>query len=61
VPAGSPVPVGAGDIDYKPIIAQWKLSGLEHFFVEQDGATNWPGGPFSAIATSHRNLVNILT
>jgi sugar phosphate isomerase/epimerase len=61
VPAGAPVPVGAGDIDYKPIIAQWKLSGLEYFFVEQDGAGNWPGGPFSAVATSHRNLVNILT
>jgi sugar phosphate isomerase/epimerase len=61
VPAGAPVPVGAGDIDYKPILAQWKLSGLEYFFVEQDGATGWPGGPFSAIATSHRNLVNILT
>jgi sugar phosphate isomerase/epimerase len=61
VPVGGPVPVGAGDIDYKPVFAQWKASGLEHFFVEQDGATNWPGGAFSGIATSYRNLVNILS
>jgi sugar phosphate isomerase/epimerase len=56
-----PVPVGAGNIDYKPIFAQWKLAGVEYFFVEQDGANNWPGGSLSAIATSYRNLVNLLT
>ncbi|MEO7191375.1 MAG: sugar phosphate isomerase/epimerase [Vicinamibacterales bacterium] len=58
---GGPVPIGAGEIDYKPIFEQWKTSGLEHFFVEQDGAANWPGGSLVAIATSHRNLVNLLS
>jgi sugar phosphate isomerase/epimerase len=58
---GGPVPVGAGEIDFKPIFAEWKLSGLEYFFVEQDGAANWPGGPIAAITTSYRNLVNLLT
>jgi sugar phosphate isomerase/epimerase len=58
---GGPVPVGAGEIDYKPILAQWKIAGLEHFFVEQDGAANWPGGALVAIATSYRNLVNLMT
>jgi sugar phosphate isomerase/epimerase len=58
---GGPVPVGAGEIDFKPIFAEWKVSGLEYFFVEQDGAANWPGGPLAAITTSYRNLVNILT
>jgi sugar phosphate isomerase/epimerase len=58
---GGPVPIGAGEIDYKPIFAQWKVSGLEYFFVEQDGAANWPGGSLVAIATSYRNLVNLLS
>jgi len=58
---GGPVPVGAGEIDYKPIFAQWKVSGLEHFFVEQDSGPTWPGGSLVAIATSYRNLVNLLT
>jgi sugar phosphate isomerase/epimerase len=58
---GGPVPVGAGEIDFRPIFAEWKVSGLEYFFVEQDGAANWPGGPLAAITTSYRNLVNLLT
>jgi sugar phosphate isomerase/epimerase len=58
---GGPVPVGAGEIDFRPAFAEWKVSGLEYFFVEQDGAANWPGGPVAAIATSYRNLVNLLT
>jgi sugar phosphate isomerase/epimerase len=58
---GGPVPIGAGEVDFKPIFAQWKTSGLEYFFVEQDGAANWPGGSLVAIATSYRNLVNLLS
>ena len=58
---GGPVPIGAGEIDFKPIFAEWKVSGLEYLFVEQDGAANWPGGPVAAITTSYRNLVNLLT
>ncbi len=63
VPAvtGGPVPIGAGEVDFKPIFAQWKTSGLEYFFVEQDGAVNWPGGSLVAIATSYRNLTNLLS
>ena len=58
---GGPVPIGAGEIDFKPIFAEWKVSGLEYFFVEQDSGPTWPGGPLAAITTSYRNLVNILT
>ncbi len=58
---GGPVPIGAGEIDYKPIVAGWKTSGMEYFFVEQDGAANWPGGSLVAITTSYRNLVNLLS
>ena len=54
------MPVGAGEIDFKPIFAEWKVSGLEYFFVEQDSGPTWPGGPLAAIATSYRNLVNLL-
>jgi sugar phosphate isomerase/epimerase len=58
---GGPVPVGAGEIDFKPMFAEWKVSGLAYFFVEQDSGPNWPGGPLAAITTSYRNLVNLLT
>jgi sugar phosphate isomerase/epimerase len=58
---GGPVPVGAGEIDFRPIFAEWKVSGLEYFFVEQDSGPTWPGGPLAAITTSYRNLVNLLT
>ena len=57
---GGPVPIGAGEIDFKPIFAEWKVSGLEYFFVEQDSGPTWPGGPLAAITTSYRNLVNLL-
>lgn len=58
---GGPVPFGAGEINFKPIFEQWRLSGLEYFFIEQDGAANWPGGSLAAVTTSYRNLVNMLT
>jgi sugar phosphate isomerase/epimerase len=56
-----PVPVGAGEINFKPIFDDWRRSGLEYFFVEQDGAANWPAGSIGAITTSYRNLVQLLT
>ena len=58
---GGPVPVGAGEIDFKPMFAEWKVSGLEYFFVEQDSGPTWPGGPLAAITTSYLNLVNLIT
>jgi len=58
---GGPVPVGAGEIDYKPIFPLWKNSGLEYFFVEQDSGPTWPGGSTVAIMTSYRNLVSLLS
>lgn len=57
---GGPVPIGAGEIDFAPIVKEWKVSGLEYFFVEQDSGPTWPGGSLAAITTSYRNLANIL-
>lgn len=59
--AGRPAPVGAGDIDFKPILAAWREAGLEHFFIEQDGASQWPGGSLAAITTSYRAMRELLT
>ncbi len=53
---GKPVPVGSGEIDFKPMLAAWKDSGMEYFFVEQDGAAQWPGGSIASITTSYKNL-----
>ena len=59
--AGRPAPIGAGDIDFKPILAAWQVAGLEHFFVEQDGAAQWPGGSLAAITTSYRAMRKLLS
>jgi sugar phosphate isomerase/epimerase len=49
------VPLGAGEIDYRPIFAQASLAGLRHFFVEQDTAPD-SGDSLAAAATSYRAL-----
>jgi sugar phosphate isomerase/epimerase len=45
------VPVGQGEIDYKPIFAAAATAGLQHFFVEQDTAPN-SGDSIAALRTS---------
>ncbi|SKB35967.1 Sugar phosphate isomerase/epimerase [Daejeonella lutea] len=37
---GRPCPVGTGKVDFKHIFTNSKLSGVEHTFIEQDGAKN---------------------
>ena len=58
--AGQIAPVGAGDIDFRPIFAEWQRAGLEYFFVEHDGAQEWPGGSLASIQTSYQNLRRLL-
>jgi sugar phosphate isomerase/epimerase len=54
------VPLGAGQLDYKPIFANAKLAGLKHFCVEQDNAASW-GDSLAAARVSCRNLLSILS
>jgi sugar phosphate isomerase/epimerase len=35
---GNPCPVGKGKVNFKPIFENRKLSGVQHTFIEQDGA-----------------------
>lgn len=42
--------IGDGSIDFKTIFAQAKLSGMKHFFVEQE--TNYSPNPAESIKTS---------
>jgi sugar phosphate isomerase/epimerase len=53
------VPVGQGEIDYKPIFAQAETAGLKHFYVEQDSAPA-SGDSLAAAATSFGALVKVL-
>jgi sugar phosphate isomerase/epimerase len=53
------VPVGEGEVDYKPIFAQAQLAGLKHFCVEQDSAIE--GDSLAAARTSFVNLKKILS
>lgn len=54
------VPLGEGEIDYRPIFAQAALAGMKHFYVEQDTAPA-SGDSVAAAATSYRNLLKLLT
>lgn len=42
--------IGEGSIDFKAIFAESKLSGMKHFFVEQE--TNYSPNPSDSIKTS---------
>ena len=42
--------VGTGAINFKPIFAQAKLSGMKHFFVEHE--TNYKPNPMASVAAS---------
>ena len=54
------VPVGLGEVDYKTIFASAALSGMKHFYVEQDNAASW-GDSMAAARVSYQNLVKALT
>lgn len=48
--------VGSGQIDFKSIFAQAKLSGLKHFFVEHE--TNYKPNPIGSVTTSAAYIKN---
>lgn len=50
-------PVGNGKIDFKRILANKKLSGMQYYYVEQDMCFNET--PLEAIVISHKGLANI--
>jgi sugar phosphate isomerase/epimerase len=47
--------IGTGSIDYKPIFAKAKLSGMKHWYVEQE---SYPGDPIDSVAASAKFLKN---
>jgi sugar phosphate isomerase/epimerase len=53
------VPVGEGEVNYKPIFAKAQQAGLKHFCVEQDSAVE--GDSLAAAETSLRNLKKLLS
>jgi sugar phosphate isomerase/epimerase len=55
-PLASLVPVGLGEVDYKPIFASAQLAGMTHFYIEQDNAAAW-GDSIAAAKVSYQNLV----
>jgi len=54
------VPVGTGDVDYRPIFGAAKQAGLKHFLIEQDNAAEW-GDSLAAARVSFQNLSKILS
>jgi sugar phosphate isomerase/epimerase len=53
------VPLGEGEMDYRPIFAQASLAGMKHFYIEQDTAPA-SGDSLAAAAVSYRNLAKLL-
>lgn len=49
--------VGTGSIDFKAIFAKSKLSGLKHFYVEQE---SYPGEPINSVEASAKYMKSIL-
>lgn len=49
--------IGSGSIDFKPIFAKAKLSGLKHAYVEQE---SYPGAPIKSVEVSAKYLKTIL-
>ena len=54
------VPIGQGEVDYKPIFAQAELAGMKHFCIEQDNAADW-GDSVAAAKVSYDALAKILS
>jgi sugar phosphate isomerase/epimerase len=52
----NPAEVGSGVVDFKPIFANAKLSGMKYFFVEQDGAPQ----PLQNVTNSYNYLNKLL-
>ena len=48
----TPTEIGSGIVDFKPIFAAAKSAGMQHFFVEQDGAPD----PIKNITNSFKNI-----
>jgi sugar phosphate isomerase/epimerase len=53
------VPIGEGDIDYRPIFAQAALAGMRYYFVEQDSAPA-SGDSIKDAGKSYSALMRIL-
>ncbi len=54
------VPVGTGQIDFKPVFAQASVAGLKHFVIEQDNAAAW-GDSLATARVSFQNLAAVLS
>jgi sugar phosphate isomerase/epimerase len=53
------VPVGQGEVDYRPIFANAELAGMKHFCIEQDNAADW-GDSVAAARVSFQSLSKLL-
>ena len=53
------VPVGEGEVDYKPIFAAADVAGMKHFCIEQDNAADC-GDSVAAARFSYQNLSKVL-
>jgi sugar phosphate isomerase/epimerase len=55
------VPVGQGEVDYKPLFANAKQAGLKHYVIEQDNAAENGGDSLAAARASYEGLMKVLS
>ena len=53
------VPIGEGEVDYRPIFANAEQAGMKHFCIEQDNAADW-GDSMAAARVSFERLSKML-
>ncbi len=55
------VPIGEGEVHYKPIFAQAKLAGMKHYVIEQDNAAENGADSLAAAAANYAGLIKVLS
>ncbi len=55
------VPIGQGEVDYKPLFAKAKLAGLKYFVIEQDNAGDKGADSMAAARAGYQGLVKVLS
>jgi sugar phosphate isomerase/epimerase len=55
------VPIGQGEVDYRPIFDQAKLAGLKHYVIEQDNAAQNGADSMAAARANFQGLMKVLS
>lgn len=58
---GKFIPIGQGEVDYKPLFANAKQAGLKHYVIEQDNAAENGADSMAAARANFAGLMKVLS